>query len=115
MKNNITDIDMSEYAGYGGLIVANGGLAPNPESIFAKQYGFQVRLTLSEEEGWSKLNNGRIAASVTTVSVESWYISGPPPSSVVVWRRPPAATVTDTSTGPPPGKPAPAKAPAAGG
>jgi NitT/TauT family transport system substrate-binding protein len=25
-----------------------------------------VRLTLNEEEGWSKLNNGRVAASVTT-------------------------------------------------
>src|SRR5690606_27545059 len=38
-------------------------------SIFAKEYGFQVRLTLSEEEGWSKLNNGRVAASVTTADV----------------------------------------------
>lgn len=65
-KDGIIDVDISEYAGYAGLIVANGGLAPNPDSLFAKQYGFQVRLTLSEEEGWSKLNNGRIAASVTT-------------------------------------------------
>lgn len=68
-KDGIVDIDISEYAGYAGLIVANGGLAPNPESIFAKKYGFQVRLTLSEEEGWSKLNNGRVAASVTTADV----------------------------------------------
>ncbi|MCB1552992.1 MAG: OmpA family protein [Xanthomonadales bacterium] len=65
-KDNVIDVDISEYAGYAGLIVANGGLAPNPDSIFARKYGFQVRLTLSEEEGWSKLNNGRIAASVTT-------------------------------------------------
>jgi NitT/TauT family transport system substrate-binding protein len=65
-QNNIVDVDISEYAGYAGLIVANGGLEPNPESFFAKRYGFQVRLKLSEEEGWSKLNNGRIAASVTT-------------------------------------------------
>jgi len=65
-KDNVIDVDISEYAGYAGLIVANGGLAPNPDSYFAKNYGFQVRLTLSEEEGWSKLNNGRIAASVTT-------------------------------------------------
>lgn len=68
-KDGIVDVDISEYAGYAGLIVANGGLAPNPDSIFAKQYGFQVRLTLSEEEGWSKLNNGRVAASVTTADV----------------------------------------------
>ena len=65
-NGNVIDVDISEYAGYSGLIVANGGLEPNPDSLFAKQYGFQVRLKLSEEEGWSKLNNGRIAASVTT-------------------------------------------------
>ncbi|HET9048728.1 MAG TPA: phosphate ABC transporter substrate-binding/OmpA family protein [Chiayiivirga sp.] len=66
-KGNIIDIDISEYAGYAGLVVANGGLEPNPDSFFARKYGFQVRLTLAEEEGWSKVNNGRIAASVTTV------------------------------------------------
>jgi len=68
-SNNVIDVDISEYAGYGGLIVANGGLAPNPDSFFAKHYGFQVRLSLSEEEGWSKLNNGKLAASVTTADV----------------------------------------------
>ena len=68
-QGNVIDVDISEYAGYSGLIVANGGLAPNPESLFAKQYGFQVRLSLSEEETWSKLNNGRMAASVTTADV----------------------------------------------
>lgn len=65
-QGNVVDVDISEYAGYAGLIAANGGLEPNPDSFFAKQYGFQVRLKLSEEEGWSKLNNGRVAASVTT-------------------------------------------------
>jgi NitT/TauT family transport system substrate-binding protein len=65
-KDKILEIDISEYAGYGGLIVANGGLAPNPESIFAKQYGFQVKLSVSEAETWSKLNNGRLAATATT-------------------------------------------------
>src|SRR3989338_6586717 len=69
MKNNIIDIDMSEYAGYGGLIVANGGLAPNPESIFAKQYGFQLRLSKGESEEWSALNNGQMAAVATTADV----------------------------------------------
>ena len=67
-KNNIVEIDLSEYAGYGGLIVANGGLAPNPDSFFAKQYGFQVKISISEEETWGKLNNGRFAASATTSS-----------------------------------------------
>ncbi|MEJ1249602.1 phosphate ABC transporter substrate-binding/OmpA family protein [Denitratimonas tolerans] len=66
-QGDIIDVDISEYAGYAGLVVANGGLAPNPDSFFARNYGFQVRLKLEEEEGWSKLNNGRVAASVTTV------------------------------------------------
>ncbi len=68
-KDNIVEIDLSEYAGYGGLIVANGGLAPNPDSFFAKQYGFQVKLSVSEEETWGKLNNGRFAAAATTTDV----------------------------------------------
>ncbi len=54
---------------YGGLIVANGGLAPNPDSFFAKEYGFQVKLSVSEEETWGKLNNGKFAASATTADV----------------------------------------------
>jgi NitT/TauT family transport system substrate-binding protein len=65
-KNNVVEIDLSEYAGYGGLIVANGGLDPNPNSFFAKNYGFQVKLSVSEEETWGKLNNGKFAASATT-------------------------------------------------
>jgi NitT/TauT family transport system substrate-binding protein len=68
-KNNVVEIDISEYAGYGGLIVANGGLAPNPDSFFAKEYGFQVKLSVSEEETWGKLNNGKFAASATTTDV----------------------------------------------
>jgi len=69
IKDGVVDIDLSEYAGYAGLIVANGGLAPNPESFFAREYGFQLRIGLSEEESWSKLNNGQVAASVTTADV----------------------------------------------
>jgi NitT/TauT family transport system substrate-binding protein len=65
-KDKILEIDISEYAGYGGLIVANGGLEPNPNSFFAKEYGFQVKLSVSESETWSKLNNGRLAATATT-------------------------------------------------
>jgi NitT/TauT family transport system substrate-binding protein len=65
-KDNVLQIDISEYAGYGGLIVANGGLNPNPESFFAKEYGFQVKITRSEDETWSPLNNGKLAASATT-------------------------------------------------
>jgi NitT/TauT family transport system substrate-binding protein len=66
-KDGVLQIDISEYAGYGGLIVANGGLAPNPDSIFAKEHGFKVKISMSESETWSPLNNGRLAATATTV------------------------------------------------
>lgn len=65
-KDGVLQIDISEYAGYGGLIVANGGMEPNPESLFAKEYGFKVKITQSESETWSALNNGRLAATATT-------------------------------------------------
>src|SRR5262245_11061335 len=41
-KDNVVEIELSEYAGYAGLIVANGGLEPNDNSIFAKKHGFKV-------------------------------------------------------------------------
>lgn len=65
-KDGVLQIDISEYAGYGGLIVANGGLEPNPDSVFAKEYGFKVKISMSESETWSPLNNGRLAATATT-------------------------------------------------
>jgi NitT/TauT family transport system substrate-binding protein len=65
-KDNTLRIDISEYAGYGGLIVANGGLEPNADSFFAKEYGFKVAISMSESETWSPLNNGRLAATATT-------------------------------------------------
>src|SRR5215208_248154 len=61
-KDNIVDIELSEYAGYAGLIAANGGLEPNDNSVFAKKHGFKLRIKLSEEESWSALNSGKMAA-----------------------------------------------------
>jgi NitT/TauT family transport system substrate-binding protein len=68
-RDGVVQIDISEYAGYGGLIVANGGLEPSPDSFFAREYGFQVRISMSESETWSPLNNGRLAATATTTDV----------------------------------------------
>lgn len=65
-RDGIVEVDISEYAGYAGLIAANGGLEPSAESLFFKHHGFKVRLTISEEEAWSRLNSGKMAASVTT-------------------------------------------------
>jgi NitT/TauT family transport system substrate-binding protein len=65
-KDNTLRIDISEYAGYGGLIVANGGLDASENSVFFKQYGFKVQISVSEDETWSALNNGKLAATATT-------------------------------------------------
>ena len=72
-KDNIVPIEISEYAGYAGLIAANGGFEPNESSLFFKNHGFKVRLTQSEDESWSELNEGKIAASATTVDVLAAY------------------------------------------
>src|SRR5690349_4233716 len=72
-KDNTVEIELSEYAGYSGLIVANGGLAPSENSVFFKKHGFKVAIKLSEEESWSALNSGKMAASATTVDVLAIY------------------------------------------
>jgi NitT/TauT family transport system substrate-binding protein len=72
-KDNVVDVELSEYAGYAGFIVANGGLEPNENSVFFKNHGFKMRIKLSEEESWSALNSGKMAASATTVDVLAVY------------------------------------------
>jgi NitT/TauT family transport system substrate-binding protein len=72
-KNNVIDVELSEYAGYAGLIVANNGLTPSDNSVFAKKFGFKLNITLSEDEDWSELNMGKIAASATTADVLAIY------------------------------------------
>ena len=72
-KDNIIDLELSEYAGYAGLIAANGGLEPNDNSIFAQKFGFKVRIKISEEESWNSLNAGKMAASATTADVLAVY------------------------------------------
>lgn len=71
--DNVVTLELSEYAGYAGLIVANNGLEPNDESYFTKNHGFKLKLSLSEEESWSKLNSGGLAGSATTVDVLAAY------------------------------------------
>jgi NitT/TauT family transport system substrate-binding protein len=72
-KDNIVDLELSEYAGYSGIIVANGGLEPTENSFFFRKHGFKLRIKLSEEESWPALNAGRIAAAATTVDVLTAY------------------------------------------
>ncbi len=71
--DSIVPIEISEYAGYAGLIAANGGLDPSAGSLLTKYCGCKVKLSISEEESWSALNNGKLAGSVTTTDVLAVY------------------------------------------
>jgi NitT/TauT family transport system substrate-binding protein len=66
-------LDLSEYAGYAGILAANGGLEPNEDSIFFKKHKLKVRIAISEEDAWSPLNSGQMAASGTTADVLPLY------------------------------------------
>jgi NitT/TauT family transport system substrate-binding protein len=66
-------MELSEYAGYAGLIYANGGLEPTEDSYFYKTHGFKLRIKLSESENWSPLNSGKLAVTATTTDVLAIY------------------------------------------
>jgi NitT/TauT family transport system substrate-binding protein len=68
-KDNIVEIELSEYAGYSGLVVAIGGLEPTENSEFFKKGGFKVKFTLNEVESRGALHSGKLAALATTVDV----------------------------------------------
>ena len=53
VEGGVVAIELSQYAGYSGLIAANGGMEPSENSSFFKKHGFKLKLTLSEEESWS--------------------------------------------------------------
>ena len=73
LRDNIVDVELSEYAGYAGLLLANGGAEPTENSLFFRDHGFKVRITFQEEDNWSGLNSGRFAASATTTDVLAVY------------------------------------------
>lgn len=72
-KDNTILVNLSTYAGYAGLIAANGGLEPNDNSWFAKNGGFKLKITLTDEDSWADLQDGKFAATATTVDVLSNY------------------------------------------
>jgi NitT/TauT family transport system substrate-binding protein len=71
--NKTLAVEISKYAGYAGQVAANGGLDPSENSVFFKDHGFKVKLTISEGENWAALNTGKIAASTTTADVLAVY------------------------------------------
>lgn len=73
VKDNTVDIELSEYAGYAGLIAANNGLEPTEDSFFFRKHGVKLRIKISEEESWPALNSGKMAASATTTDVLAVY------------------------------------------
>ncbi len=89
MAGDTVVLNLSEYAGYAGIILANNGLEPNAESWFTKNGGFKLKITLSEEDSWDDLQQGRIAATATTVDVlanygRQWQASVP---MQIAWSR----------------------------
>lgn len=72
-QNNTVEIELSQYAGYAGLIAANGGLDANENSYFTRKFGFKLQIRLSEAESWPALNSGKMAASATTADVLAVY------------------------------------------
>lgn len=73
MTDDTVVLNLSEYAGYAGIILANNGLEPNANSWFTQNGGFKLKITLSEEDSWDDLQQGRIAGTATTVDVLANY------------------------------------------
>jgi NitT/TauT family transport system substrate-binding protein len=75
LQGDTLDVEISDWPGYAPLIVANGGLEPNPDSYFFRKYGFKLKITVSEAEAeaWQAINSGKNAVSVTTVDVLALY------------------------------------------
>jgi NitT/TauT family transport system substrate-binding protein len=71
--DRIVTVEISEYAGYAGIIVANGGLEPSEDSLFFRDHNFRVRLSIREEQDFTNLNAGRLGASMTTADVVAIY------------------------------------------
>ncbi|HBF34014.1 TPA: hypothetical protein DDW35_05575, partial [Candidatus Sumerlaeota bacterium] len=72
-KDNIVDMDLSEWPGYAGIIAANNGFEPTDNSIFFKKFGFKLRIRKSEEDNWAGLNAGQFAVAATTADVLPVY------------------------------------------
>lgn len=73
MNGDTVVLNLSEYAGYAGIILANNGLEPNEQSWFTRNGGFKLKITLSEEDSWDDLQQGRIAGTATTADVLANY------------------------------------------
>ena len=48
-QKKIVQFPINVWIGWLPIVAANHGFAPNPDSIFAKKYGFQVNLKLIDD------------------------------------------------------------------
>lgn len=48
-KNRVLRFSYNVWAGWLPIIAANKGVKPNPDSVFAKKYGFQVEMVLMDD------------------------------------------------------------------
>jgi NitT/TauT family transport system substrate-binding protein len=65
--------ELSQYAGYSGIILANGGLEGSDDSYLAKKHGLKLRIRLIEEQDWSRVHTGKAAIVATTADVLAAY------------------------------------------
>lgn len=72
-KEDIVTLEICEWIGYGGLILANRGLEPKEDSFFFEKYGFKLHIIFNETEEWDGPNRGSVAASVATVDTAAVY------------------------------------------
>jgi len=45
----VVEFPINVWPGWAPIIVANGGLDPNDQSVFAKKYGFYVKLSIVDD------------------------------------------------------------------
>lgn len=72
-EGDVVTVEICEWIGYSGLLLANRGLEPNEDSFFYRHYGFKVKIVFNETEEWDGPNRGSVAASIATVDTTSVY------------------------------------------
>jgi NitT/TauT family transport system substrate-binding protein len=73
MKDNVFEIELSEWSGYTGIILANGGLEPSEDSIFFANYGFKVKIALADRENLDPVHTGEVGGWGATVDQLAVY------------------------------------------
>jgi NitT/TauT family transport system substrate-binding protein len=65
--------EFSQYAGYSGLILANGGLIGTDDSYLFTKHKIKLNIALTETQDWSRVNSGKVGVVATTADVLAAY------------------------------------------